>query len=396
MADLDRRFREADRIPTHDLWTDIATRTPSLPAGASPTRRATIAVLVLAVVAVAIAYAAWAFLGEGRSRPADRPTAEVKNGRLAFVSKGIIVTTEPDGTSTMEVARRTGTRFTSVAWSPDGSSLAAIEAPASLGDSDPWSMIVMRADGRDARTILTIAGCDAARCFDAPTWSPDGSQLAFVFGTLPPSIAIRDFKGSAGGPDHFRGLPGSAGLTDPAWSPDGRRFAAVSPAGLWVLNADGSGKRRLAGCGANHPAWSPDGSLIVFACGSKSFYVIDSVGGAPQRIYQLDPRDRDTNGARQEALADPTWSPDGNLILFAMQLYYATLPPGWDGPPGSRWGLWTVRADGTGLRRTLGDRSPRSLRSPGSRSAADDRSAGRSRTQDGSHERCAGRCFSGR
>ena len=167
---------------------------------------------------------------------------------------------------------------------------------------------------------------------------------------------IRDLKGSIGGPDHLRALRGSAGLTEPAWSPDGKRLAAVSSAGLWVLNADGSGKRPLAGCGANHPAWSPDGSQIVFACGSKSIDVIDPAGGPPRRIYQLSPGAREADGARPEAVADPTWSPDATVILFAVEHYYATLPPGWEGSPGLRWGLWTVRPEGTGLRRAaIGD-----------------------------------------
>jgi Tol biopolymer transport system component len=50
------------------------------------------------------------------------------------------------------------------------------------------------------------------------------------------------------------------------WSPDGRRIAFVSNWQVWVMNADGSGQRRLTRSGARNfaPAWSPDGQRIAF------------------------------------------------------------------------------------------------------------------------------------
>jgi Tol biopolymer transport system component len=61
--------------------------------------------------------------------------------------------------------------------------------------------------------------------------------------------------------------------SDPSWSPDGRQIAYTSsganaPQGIYVMKADGSGKRRLtSGRGADtSPSWSPDGKQIVFVC----------------------------------------------------------------------------------------------------------------------------------
>ncbi|MEW5915521.1 MAG: hypothetical protein AB1762_03915, partial [Gemmatimonadota bacterium] len=57
---------------------------------------------------------------------------------------------------------------------------------------------------------------------------------------------------------------------NPSWSPDGRQlvFESRRHGGvvLYVINADGSGERRLTWTNAEdtHPAWSPDGSRIVF------------------------------------------------------------------------------------------------------------------------------------
>jgi len=54
---------------------------------------------------------------------------------------------------------------------------------------------------------------------------------------------------------------------DPTWSPDGARIAYRSERNgdpeIWLMNADGSGQRRLAD--GLSPAWSPDGLRIAYA-----------------------------------------------------------------------------------------------------------------------------------
>ena len=97
-------------------------------------------------------------------------------------------------------------------------------------------------------------------------WSPDGRTI--YYGRY---LVSTDGSGS-------RMLPYIT-LT-PVWSPDGRRIAFTRPRGrtgpgprcdsptdIYVMNADGSGTRRLthnAGYNAE-PAWSPDGRKIAFA-----------------------------------------------------------------------------------------------------------------------------------
>ena len=52
MIDLDRTFRDAERVQVADLWSDIVTRTPSqLPPTSSGRRAMTIAVAVIIAVA---------------------------------------------------------------------------------------------------------------------------------------------------------------------------------------------------------------------------------------------------------------------------------------------------------------------------------------------------------
>ncbi len=112
-----------------------------------------------------------------------------------------------------------------------------------------------------------------------PSWAPDGSRIAFSRRTRIDTIICDPAPPSCGGsrtdtardvfsinPDgsDVRQLTSTPAVDelDPSWSPDGRMIAYYRrPASrddsfgeVWVMNADGSGKRRV-GLGAN-PEWS--------------------------------------------------------------------------------------------------------------------------------------------
>ena len=45
---------------------------------------------------------------------------------------------------------------------------------------------------------------------------------------------------------------------NPSWSPDGTRIAYYRDGQIWVMNADGSGKKQISsGSGGDHPDWGP-------------------------------------------------------------------------------------------------------------------------------------------
>jgi Tol biopolymer transport system component len=54
------------------------------------------------------------------------------------------------------------------------------------------------------------------------------------------------------------------GGTEPSWSPDGSRLAFARNGGIWVVDADGGQPRRVIRRAANQPVWSPDGKRIAF------------------------------------------------------------------------------------------------------------------------------------
>jgi hypothetical protein len=126
------------------------------------------------------------------------------------------------------------------------------------------------------------------------------------------------------------GLTASRPLTDggylslaPAWSPDGTRIAwlqadAHAYPGVWVMNADGSGKRRIArGVFSSGPsgaslAWSPDGMRLYYTKLDvwRGYSVFND-------LYAFDfPRGTEVRLTRGLRARDPHPSPDGGTILF--------------------------------------------------------------------------------
>ncbi|MFF5477829.1 amidohydrolase family protein [Streptomyces sp. NPDC012935] len=118
--------------------------------------------------------------------------------------------------------------------------------------------------------------------------------------------------------------------TRPQFSPDGSRLVVCAYRGggfhLWTLRPDGTGLRQLTDgpWDDRGPAWSPDGSRIAFASERGG----DTVTGSPYRIWTVDVRTGaltrltgrpDQQGPGQDVRwedFDPTWSPDGQRVLF--------------------------------------------------------------------------------
>jgi len=146
-------------------------------------------------------------------------------------------------------------------------------------------------------------------------------------------------------------VPG--GAIDPTWSPDGSQIAFAAWSGnrvdtdIFVMDADGGHIRRLAGTARKdgHPDWSPDGSRIVFHSRYQSWdgilprgviWVVSVHDGELTRL------DLDTPfwGGYWDG-ADPAWSPDGRRIAYS-RLAGSTINGKTPYVP-----LWVMRSDGT-------------------------------------------------
>jgi RHS repeat-associated protein len=130
-------------------------------------------------------------------------------------------------------------------------------------------------------------------------------------------------------------VPGIAKAEWHALSPTGTQIAFEEKEGteLYVINTDGSGKRRLASSNGGVMAWSPDGKSIVY---ENHF---------PQRLYVVNVATdaiRELGGAGRQIY--PCWSRDGRYIAFE------SYPV--EGQP-SHEGLYYMNADGSGTMKTI-------------------------------------------
>jgi TolB protein len=189
-------------------------------------------------------------------------------------------------------------------FSADGARIAF--ASARSGSLDVY---VMDADGSDTRRLTTTRGNQSQ-----PSWSPDGSRIAYQSDQDADHIYLM----SADGTGAHRVTNDPAPETEPAWSPDGRwiaysrRLPGSEIRELWLVRPDGSGRRRLTARAqsAYEPAWSPDGRTIAFASKPETGrYEIFAVGVDGKRLRRI-------TFSNEDAF-EPAWSPDGKTIAFS-------------------------------------------------------------------------------
>jgi Tol biopolymer transport system component len=190
-------------------------------------------------------------------------------------------------------------------------------------------LLLMRADGSGKR-VLRHPG---ARFEYDSSFSSDGRSILFV---RDERIFLMRRDGSGARPVRRDFLEQAC----PRFSPDGSmisfwRGRGAKSGAYFVMNADGTGLRRIVDSGGESfawgcPSWFPDGKQLVFAK-DYNLYVASVDGTSIERLT------RDKDGT----LYRPSVSPDGRSIACDGFV---------EGRRGGN-GIITMRADGTRIRR---------------------------------------------
>ncbi len=252
-----------------------------------------------------------------------------------------------------------------IAAAPEGPRLALVE----FGDK-PARLILNSVDPAGGRPLRLAGGGKRVRplpmIFDAPSWSPDGSAIAFAgiggkvagsegFAIEGTQIYVVSADGSG-----LRAVPGTTESLGPVFSPDGRAIAftrirekkrktrqglpriTYRSYSVWLVDLAGGGSTRLTpwrnGLHMSPTSFSPDGSTLAVSRQKSERAAVEVV------LMRLD-------GGGSTVIArhatDGVYSPDGTKLAFL----------GTDGNGHSD--LFSIDTDGTDRRRLT--RTPRGL-----------------------------------
>lgn len=162
--------------------------------------------------------------------------------------------------------------------------------------------------------------------YDSPVWHPSGQFIGF---NHTPLLKIEyPYGKDCAGKQYFRG----------------------DSAGFWLINSDGTNKRRIFPYKLLNPAWSPDGEWIAFTVpiGSEAHIFKMRFTGTTfdtTTLMQLTFEGRNFS---------PAWSPDGQWIAYDNTVCGNAFEP----PPPNSCGILVVRNDGTEKKLLMNARMP--------------------------------------
>lgn len=237
------------------------------------------AVIVLATLALLTLLAAGAIVvGSSTAHKLPPPFGPAGNGLIAYVSDGDIYVVEPDGSGLKQITSGPGVEDIPT-WSRDGTKLAYWSGP----EVGPGDLVVIDADGGNP-----VTAAKTTRPYATLEWSSDGTEI--MYDAIVPEL-----------------------VPDTCPDPEDDDFGCGSR--LFVAAVDGSGSRQVGdpALTARIAVLSPDGHTVAFGgggdTGSEALYLMEWDGSDVRRL--------DT-GIPEEVLwsfSGQSWSPKGDRLL---------------------------------------------------------------------------------
>ncbi len=159
-----------------------------------------------------------------------------------------------------------------------------------------------------SRTILVLHALESMRCL---------LLLVLAFAAAPTHAQWTNRYPAVPGYSHHVYLEGfnlptaSAGITDPAPSPDGRSLAFASKGWLWLLDLEAGTARRITEESGvdSRPAWSPDGRSLAF--------VRDNSRETDIVVLDLEDETERVVASERGIELDPAFTPDGRAMIYS-------------------------------------------------------------------------------
>jgi Tol biopolymer transport system component/DNA-binding winged helix-turn-helix (wHTH) protein len=213
--------------------------------------------------------------------------------------------------------------------SPDGSQVAFVWNGPRQDNFDIYVKLV----GPGEPLRLTTSPRDD----DSPAWSPDGRTIAFLRAreisdwgartAVQGEVFVIPALGGAERRIATMSVPPHRQYRELSWSPDGKWLLvggaphANEPFGLWLLEVNGSERRRLTSGSAQTwqfdaaPQFSPDGHRIAFIRVGVGSHALFTLSLSPA-LTPAGPSVQMKTDRGQE-LGDLAWSPDGTRLFYS-------------------------------------------------------------------------------